>query len=81
LINTTAIPIKFFVTGHSKGIFALAAMNPNMELNPRALESYNDAAGLHENYSKNILLPRDDCQQLTADPNQWKAASPIYFCK
>lgn len=79
-------PNRIFVTGHSAGghLAALAVMNPKYGIDPKSIAGIilNDAAGLDINHYLIENPPTDSNDYLTtwtSDPNNWKAASPIYF--
>ncbi|WP_369596805.1 alpha/beta hydrolase [Flavobacterium sp. FPG59] len=77
---------QIFITGHSAGghLGALAVMNPKYGVQPTSVAGIilNDAAGLDmKNYlDKYPPTNQDDyLATWTANPEQWKAASPIYY--
>ena len=77
---------QIFVTGHSAGghLGALAVMNPKYGIKPASVAGIilNDAAGLDmKNYLEKYPPTNEDdyLATWTADVEQWKAASPIYF--
>ena len=77
---------QIFVTGHSAGghLVALAVMNPKYGIDPKSISGIilNDAAGLDmKNYLEgNPPTTKDDyLATWSANPEQWQAASPIYF--
>ncbi|MFV8357014.1 alpha/beta hydrolase [Flavobacterium sp. XS1P32] len=79
-------PNQIFITGHSAGghLGALAVMNPKYGTDPKSIAGIilNDAAGLDmKNYLEgNPPTAEDDyLTTWTTNPEQWKAASPIYF--
>ena len=79
-------PNQIFITGHSAGghLGALAVMNPKYGTDPKSIAGIilNDAAGLDmKNYlERNPPTAEDDyLATWTTNPEQWKAASPIYF--
>ncbi len=79
-------PNQIFITGHSAGghLGALAVMNPKYGTDPKSIAGIilNDAAGLDmKNYLEgNPPTAEDDyIATWTTNPEQWKAASPIYF--
>ena len=79
-------PNQIFITGHSAGghLGALAVMNPKYGIDPKSIAGIilNDAAGLDmKNYLEgNPPTAEDDyLATWTTNPEQWKAASPIYF--
>ena len=79
-------PNQIFITGHSAGghLGALAVMNPKYGTDPKNIAGIilNDAAGLDmKNYLEgNPPTAEDDyLATWTSNPQQWKAASPIYF--
>lgn len=77
---------QIFVTGHSAGghLGALAVMNPKYGVQPASIAGIilNDAAGLDmKNYLEKYPPTNQDdyLATWTSDPEQWKAASPIYY--
>ncbi|MBG6062871.1 pimeloyl-ACP methyl ester carboxylesterase [Flavobacterium sp. CG_9.1] len=79
-------PNQIFITGHSAGghLGALAVMNPKYGIDSNSISGIilNDAAGLDmKNYLEgNPPTSKDDyLTTWTSNPEQWKAASPIYF--
>ena len=79
-------PKQIFVTGHSAGghLAALAVMNPKYGIDPNAISGIilNDAAGLNmkDYLEKNPPTSKYDyVATWSTNPENWKAASPIYF--
>jgi len=79
-------PKQIFVTGHSAGghLAALAVMNPKYGIETSAISGIilNDAAGLNmkDYLEKNPpTAAYDYLATWTNNPENWKAASPIYF--
>ena len=75
-----------FVTGHSAGghLVALATLNPIYKVPPNTVSGIilNDAAGLDMKHYLENYPPTDENDYLktwTANPDEWKNASPIYF--
>ena len=79
-------PNMIYITGHSAGghLGALSVMNPKYGVDSGSITGIilNDAAGLDmKNYLEgNPPTAKDDyLTTWTANPEQWKDASPIYF--
>ncbi len=79
-------PNQIFITGHSAGghLGALAVMNPKYGIDAKSIAGIilNDAAGLDmKNYLEGNPPTAEDDYLITwtSNPEQWKAASPIYF--
>ncbi|MES2240918.1 MAG: alpha/beta hydrolase [Bacteroidota bacterium] len=79
-------PKQIFVSGHSAGghLAALAVMNPKYGIDPKTISGIilNDAAGLDMKHYLEEFPPTAEHDYLvtwTNNPENWKAASPIYF--
>lgn len=79
-------PKQIFVSGHSAGghLAALAVMNPKYGIDPKTISGIilNDAAGLDMKHYLEEYPPTAEHDYLvtwTTNPENWKAASPIYF--
>ena len=79
-------PKQIFITGHSAGghLGALAVMNSKYGIDPKTISGIilNDAAGLDmKSYlAANPPTKKNDyLSTWTANPENWKDASPIYF--
>lgn len=79
-------PKQIFISGHSAGghLAALAVMNPKYGIDPKTISGIilNDAAGLDMKHYLEEYPPTDEHDYLatwTTNPENWKAASPIYF--
>jgi acetyl esterase/lipase len=79
-------PKQIFITGHSAGghLAALAVMNPKYGIETKTVSGIilNDAAGLNMKDYLEKNPPTDEYNYIrtwTTNPENWKAASPIYF--
>ncbi|WP_432411328.1 alpha/beta hydrolase [Rasiella sp. SM2506] len=79
-------PSQIYLTGHSAGghLITLATLNPKYGIDPSSIAGIilNDAAALdmYHYLQENPPTAEDDyLTTWTANPETWKAASPIYF--
>lgn len=79
-------PSQIYLTGHSAGghLITLATLNPTYGIDPNSIAGIilNDAAALdmYHYLQENPPTEKDDyLTTWTANPETWKAASPIYF--
>lgn len=79
-------PNQIYLTGHSAGghLVALATLNPTYGIDPKSIAGIilNDAAALdmYHYLQENPPTEKDDyLTTWTANPENWKDASPIYF--